>query len=131
MEGEDGQLVTCCMREDDERVREATEAEGGYDCEACPVRQARDGLTLDDRLALDIYNVLAPVAELGLAPLVFQAFGLSMEPDEVLGLTRRLGHLHAFSHEQAMKRAKENAKQESGGGSGGSAGAGRSGGMPE
>ena len=113
-EGEEGNLFTCCLREKDEELRQATYDEGGYDCDNCPVLAAREGLTVDDRLALNIYNDIAPVAELGLVEGVFEAYQLALTPDEALGLYRRIGairnHMQERASELAAKKSRERSK---------------------
>ena len=63
--------------------------------------QAR--LDEDDRLALRVFGrLMAPgVQEMGLMPVVFEAFGLTMTAPEALAFVTRLSVLYAHAHAQA------------------------------
>ena len=108
---DEGALVTCCRREENDEVREATFAEDGYDCENCPIRIADEGLEPDDKLALRLYRQLSAVSDLGLAELVFQAHGLKLTGDEAVELVERLGIINIHVRRRAIEEAERKRKR--------------------
>ena len=76
-----------------------------FDCATCPVRAWQARLDDDDRLALQVFRrLMAPgVQEMGLVPVVFDAFGLTITQPEAFGLLDRLAVL--YQHAAAKQAA--------------------------
>ena len=91
------------MRATPEELAEDPEA---FDCETCPLRAWQARLDDDDRLALQVFRrLMAPgVQEMGLVPVVFEAFGLTLTRPEAIGLLERLSLLYQHA---AAKPAAE------------------------
>jgi len=81
------------------------ERPGPYPCEACPWER----LAPADELALGVWSLLAPVRELGLAPMLLGALNLQMTTEEWVQFIRRIGIIHAAETTAAMKRAQQRA----------------------
>jgi hypothetical protein len=64
-------------------------------------------LTDEDRRAQAVWAVVAPVAELGLAPLAIEALDLHLSRTEALGLVTRLGMLAQHSIRMQTLRAEQ------------------------
>lgn len=77
-----------------------------FDCETCPVRLWQARLDDDDRLALQVFRRLTRpgVQEMGLVPVVFEAFGVTVTQPEAFGLLDRLSLL--YSHTAARQAAQ-------------------------
>jgi len=66
-------------------------------CEDCPW----EDLTHDDRFALRVWGLVAPLGDLGLAPFALEALDLALTPAQAMALVTRLSRLARFRSEAA------------------------------
>lgn len=81
--------MLCCLTADEDTLRECADQ---IDCEACPIREAREGLTLWAARSLAAFDLLGRrvVMDFHLSPLVFEALGLRLTRADIRGLVEAL-----------------------------------------